>query len=186
MLAERTEQQRPKQQSHAGRVASRGQRLALWLWVVNLGVAVGAGLYESRIVVSEWLYVGESGQWYWDAEAARHSNTGLRFWAFVSSGPLTLATLANLVLAFRSAKPLRNVWLAGASVGLAERIFTFAYFIPQMITLMSGELPQAEAVPLAQQWETLNYVRHGLLIGTWVLSLKAFSMAYALGRKKPA
>src|SRR5690606_5087356 len=116
----------------------------------------------------------------------RHSNTGLRFWAFVSSGPLTLVTLVNLVLVFRAAKPLRNVWLAGVSVGLGERIFTFAYFIPQMITLMSGELPQAEAVPLAQQWENLNFVRHGLLSATWVLSLKVFSTIDALGCKEPA
>lgn len=27
----------------------------LWLFVINLGIAVGAGLYESRIAVPQWL-----------------------------------------------------------------------------------------------------------------------------------
>ena len=27
----------------------------LWLFVINLGIAFGAGLYESRITVPQWL-----------------------------------------------------------------------------------------------------------------------------------
>jgi hypothetical protein len=164
--------------------SSAAQRLALWLWVINLGVAVGAGIYESRIVVPEWLYVLPDGQWYWDAEAARQSDTGLSFWAYVSTGPLTLLTLINLVLAFRSTKPLRKVWLLAAGAGLLERCFTSAYFIPQMLKLMSGELSQAAAVPLAQQWQDLNQLRHVLLIVAWVVSLQAFAVASALARPK--
>jgi hypothetical protein len=37
----------------------------LWLFVINLGVVVGAGLYEHRIVLSEWIRTSESGT-YWD------------------------------------------------------------------------------------------------------------------------
>jgi hypothetical protein len=105
---------------------------------------------------------------------------GLRFWAYVSTGPLTLLTLVNLVLALRSAKPLLKIWLLGVGVGVIERAFTFAYFIPKMLRLMSDELPQSAAVPLAQQWQALNDVRHALLIAAWMVSLKAFAVAYAL------
>jgi hypothetical protein len=27
----------------------------LWLFVINLGIALGAGLYEHRIVVARWI-----------------------------------------------------------------------------------------------------------------------------------
>ena len=151
---------------------------------MNLGVAFGAGLYEARIVVPDWLYVLPNGQWFWDAAAARHSDTGLRFWAYVSTGPLTLLTLTSLVLAFRAGKPLRNTWLLGAGVGIVERVFTFVYFIPNMLDLMSKELTQSAAVPLAQQWQTFNEVRHVLLLGAWIVSLKAFAMAAALAPTK--
>jgi hypothetical protein len=30
----------------------------LWLFVINLGIAFGAGLYEHRIVVSRWITAG--------------------------------------------------------------------------------------------------------------------------------
>jgi hypothetical protein len=70
--------------------------ILLWLFVINLGIAFGAGLYEHRIVVPNWLSHGKDGA-HWNAGTARHDNTGLRFWAFVTTGPLTLLTLANLL-----------------------------------------------------------------------------------------
>jgi hypothetical protein len=68
-------------------------RLCLWLFVINLGVAFGAGLYEGRIVLSQWLSsAGDSGL-HRNVEAAQRDNTGLRFWIFVTTVPLTLHTL---------------------------------------------------------------------------------------------
>jgi len=44
--------------------------IILWLFVINLGIAFGAGLYESRIVVPQWLsYSPESG-YRWNSDAA--------------------------------------------------------------------------------------------------------------------
>jgi hypothetical protein len=164
----------------------RFQTLALWLWIINAGVVVGAGLYESRIEFPQWLSVVPSGRWVWNAEAARNANTGLRFWVYVSTGPLTLITLLNLVVALRSSGPARPIWLAGIALGLLERVFTFTYFIPQMLELMSGDLAQAEAVALAQRWHSLNYVRHALLVATWGAALKAFALFYtSRGRDTP-
>src|SRR4249920_1987062 len=103
--------------------------IVLWLFVINLGVAFGAGLYEHRIVVSRWVSSVQSGG-HWDAEAARRDDTGRRFWAFVSTLPLTLLTLANLFAAWRASGAVRGWWLAASLLALAERAFTFSYFIP--------------------------------------------------------
>ena len=61
----------------------------LWLFVINLGIAFGAGLYEHRIVVSRWItsseYSGsQSSGSHWNADAARRDDTGRRFWGFVT------------------------------------------------------------------------------------------------------
>ena len=152
-------------------------KLLLWLFVINLGIVLGAGLYEARIEFRQWLvYSGESG-YRWNAEAARQANTGLRFWVYVTTVPLTLLTLANLVAAWRARGAIRGWWLGAAVVALADRVFTFSYFVPTMVKLMSDEsLSQAQAVAMASRWGQLNYIRHVIVLVAWLLALKAFSL----------
>jgi hypothetical protein len=152
-------------------------KVLLWLFVINLGIAFGAGLYESRIVVPQWIsYSAESG-YQWNAEAARQANTGLNFWVYVTTVPLTLLTLANLVAAWRAQGATRRWWMGAAVAALADRVFTFSYFIPMMLKLMrDGTLPNSESVALALQWVNLNYVRHAIVLVAWLAALKTFSL----------
>jgi len=87
--------------------------LLLWLFVINLGIAFGAGLYESRILVPQWLNGSPEAGYRWNAEAARLPDTGLSFWVYVTTVPLTLLTVANLIAAWTtSVTPLRSAWLS--------------------------------------------------------------------------
>jgi hypothetical protein len=151
--------------------------ILLWLFVINLGIAFGAGLYEHRIVVSKWINTsGESGA-HWNAGAARLDNTGRRFWAFVSTVPLTLLTLANLFAAWRASGAVRGWWLAAGLAALADRAFTFSYFIPTMVGLM-GAADTPESVAVATRWRNLNYLRHTIVLAAWLGSLRAFGLLY--------
>lgn len=155
----------------------RFSRVLLWLFVINLGVALGAGLYEGRIVFSNWLVSSPESGLHWNAEAVRLDNTGVRFWVFVTTVPLTLLTLANLISAWRAVSPLRGWWLAAGIFALADRIFTFSYFIPTMVGLMEAP-DSSESIATATQWANLNYVRHAIVLTALLLSLKAFSVFY--------
>jgi hypothetical protein len=156
-------------------MAGTGSRILLWLLVINLGIAFGAGLYESRIVTSEWLSSSESVL-RWNAEAARRDNTGMRFWIFVTTVPLTIVTLANAVTAWRAEGLVRSWWLTATALALLERTFTFSYFIPVMAGLM--QMPDSPtSVSVAATWMTLNRGRHALLLTAWLAALQAFSMA---------
>ncbi len=155
--------------------------IIMWLFVINLGVAFGAGLYESRIVVPQWLIVSPESGRRWNAEAARQANVGLRFWFYVTTVPLTLLTLASLAAAWRTPDVARMWWLGAAAAALVDRVMTFAYFIPTMIKLMrEAALSESEAVAKATQWVKLSYVRHLATLIAWLLALKAFSLLYAL------
>jgi len=156
-------------------VSATTSAIALWLFVINLGVAFGAGLYEHRIVGPRWISPQASGSW--NAEAALLDDTGRRFWAFVTTVPLTLLTVANLFVAWRAAGALRGWWLAAGLAALAGRVFTFAYFIPAMIGLM-GKASSAESVAVATRWWNLNYLRHLIGLAAWLASLKAFALFY--------
>ena len=157
-------------------LSSTTSAVLLWLFVINIGVAVGAGLYEHRIVVPDWIPRTDGGA-HWNAEAARQDNTGLRFWAFVTTGPLTLITLANLVAAWRAPGPVRGWWLAAVVAVLLDRVLTFSYFIPTMIGLMNAADSPASAAAAAR-WANLNYVRHALTVAGWLAALKAFAVFY--------
>jgi hypothetical protein len=152
-------------------------RALLWLFVIFLGITFGAGIYEARIVVPHWLGSSEDSGRHWNADAARRDDTGRRFWAFVTTLPLTLLTLASLIVAWRAPDPLRSWWLAAATLAVADRIFTFSYFIPTMVRLMRAA-DSSESVMKAITWANLNYVRLAIVLAAWLASLKVFSLLY--------
>jgi hypothetical protein len=149
----------------------------LWLFVMNLGIAFGAGLYEHRIVVSRWVSSSASSGAHWDAETARRDDTGRRFWGFVTTVPLTLLTLANLFVAFQASGSVRSWWLAAGLAALTDRVLTFSYFIPTMVGLMRAA-DSPDAVAVATRWQTINYVRHAIVLAAWLASLQAFALVY--------
>jgi anthrone oxygenase-like protein len=143
-----------------------GRGILLWLFGLDLGIAFGAGIYEGRIVVPQWE----------DTPPQTWPNTGLKFWAYVTTVPLTLLTLASLVAAWRDQGPRRYWWLGAVAITVAERSATFSYFIPTMIRLMGTEdLPEAEVKATLSQWRGLNYGRHALTLAAWLAALKALS-----------
>ena len=64
--------------------------ILLWLFVINLGIAYGAGLYEKRIILPQWFSKSAESGLRVNSEAMRQTNTGLRFWAYVTTVPLGL------------------------------------------------------------------------------------------------
>lgn len=152
--------------------------LLLWLWVINLGIALGAGLYESVIVFPQWLVAAPEGGYQWQAEAAQAANTGLRFWVYVTTVPLTLLTLTNAITAWPHRGKLRRWWLGAVGLALAERLFTFGYFVPTMLSLMGDNLNSSDAVTTALQWSHLNHLRHIMLLVAWLAALNVLSLLH--------
>lgn len=147
-------------------------RIILWLFVIDLGIAVGAGLYETRIVVPRWMGSAKSPGF--NATAARAFNTGGRFWIYVTTVPLTLLTIASFVVLRWTDPQTRKWWTIAAYAALGDRVLTFVYFIPTMIHLMAGLEPNARAV--AFQWSEFNWLRHGMSIAAWLAALQAFAI----------
>lgn len=143
----------------------------LWLFVLDLGVVFGAGLYEARISLARWL--GANG---WDAAAARSDDVGRRFWGMAATAPLTLLTLANLYGAWTAPPHLAPWWWTAALAALGDRALTFGYFIPRMIGLLDA--PDSPAIRRrARVWARANYVRLTLVGVAWVAALETLVQA---------
>lgn len=152
------------------------KKISLWLFVIVLGITFGAGLYEARIVVPEWINETEA---FWNADAAIDSNTGLRFWIFVTSIPLTLLTIISIVFVLKSKGELKKWWGVALVAALLDRIMTFAYFVPTMVSLMEyGNSSEKEIVQSAMFWADVNYVRIAIVLIAWIAAMKAFAAYY--------
>ncbi|WP_375445079.1 anthrone oxygenase family protein [uncultured Fibrella sp.] len=151
--------------------------LLLALFILNLGTAFGAGLYETRIVLPLWFLRSPDLTYRVNTEAMHTIETGRTFWGFVTTGPLTLLTLANIFAAWQSPDPVHDWWLSAALLTLAERTGTFAFFIPTAIKLQkAGQLPAASVSRLVTSWVRLNYLRNALTLIAWLLALKALTI----------
>ncbi len=151
--------------------------ILLWLFVINHGIAFGAGLYEQRIILPQWFSRSSESGIRVNSAAMRSTDTGRTFWAFVTTIPLTLLTLANLVAAWQSQGPRHGWWLGAVVVTLVERIATFSYFIPTAVRLMRAEaLPSAKVEAMASRWMRLNHVRAALALTGWLAALRALSL----------
>lgn len=150
--------------------------IVLWMFVINLGMAFGAGLYEERIVLPQWFSRSSENGWRIDAEAMRRMDVGRNFWAHVTTVPLTLLTLASLAVTWNSGNSLKEWWLAAAIITLLERVGTFSYFIPTALKLMKAEIPSAARSATASRWMRLNLVRAALNLAGWLAALKALSL----------
>jgi hypothetical protein len=148
---------------------------ALWLFVLTLGIACGAGFYEHRIVLPRWLSGESDRHLHWNAAAARADDVGRRFWAGVTTLPLTLLTLLNAVAAASAHGSLRVWWLTAVVAAVADRLLTFSYFIPTMIRLMRAE-DSHEAVAIATRWSRLNHLRHAVIGVAWVTAMQALTL----------
>ena len=137
----------------------------LWLLVINVGIAFGAGLYEARVVVPGWMSL----------PVENWPNTGLKFWVYVTTVPLTLLAIINAMALLKDTHPRRRWWRNAIIVLAVERVATFSYFIPGMIAMMNGEAPRNEIEAALSQWLLLNHGRHLLTLSAWLMSLKALS-----------
>jgi hypothetical protein len=151
--------------------------LLLMLFIINLGITLGAGLYEIKIMLPQWFVRSAISGYSINAKAMQQTDVGRRFWAFVTTGPLTLLTLTNLVVAWQSAPPRHDWWMAATLVILAERLSTFVFFIPTAIRFQNADTrPVTNASRLVQTWLRLNYVRLALTLLAWLLALKTLSI----------
>ncbi len=150
--------------------------ILLTLFILNLGTSFGAGLYETKIILPQWFQKTANG-YRVNAMAMQELDSGRKFWAFVTTGPLTLLTLANLVVSWQSQQPGRGWWLAAALVTLLERIGTFSFFIPTAIKLeKADQFAPSQISRRIALWINASYARNALTLIAYLLALRALAL----------
>jgi hypothetical protein len=157
----------------------------LGLFVVMVGIQLGGGLYEKRVVVPQWSTVAPSEVGPALARSGQEASAR-SFWAFVSP-PVALLAVANLVAAWRAKRSRRRaLWLAASATMVLYSLSSYGYFVPTMIRLWQAEtLPPAEVESTVYWWVRLNYLRSLLGVAALVAALRALALP-AEGAGQPA
>ncbi len=157
-------------------------QILLWLFVIVLGIAIGGGLYEQLVVMPLWSVAPP------DSVIAYHQhnvanphftlNQGGRFWIYVMP-LLGLLTIATLLSGLKTRLEHRKWRIAGTILTLIVVVFTFAWFVPNIIKL-TGEGVMAmspdEVASLTNWWAGLNWVRAVLFLVGWLAALRALTI----------
>ena len=151
--------------------------ILLLLYAVMLGTTFGAGLYEARIVIPFWFPQRPDKSYVADFDNQRKIDSGREFWGMITTGPLSLLTLANLYFAFNSRGAIQIWWLTASLIVLIERIITFSFFVPTLMKLRKNEdFPDREVDSLIFWWVRLNYLRNVSTLIALVFILRALTL----------
>ena len=154
----------------------------LWLFVIALGIEIGAGLYETRVVLPLWTSAPpESVTAYHQHNVTNPQfalNAGGRFWMFAT--PLVgLLALATLLSGLRT-RPQHRQWrIAGTVLALVVVLSTFGWFVPNIIRLHGNDvmaMSAGEVTSLTRWWVNLNWVRVIFYLAGWLSALRALSI----------
>ena len=153
-------------------------KLFIWLFVIVLGIELGAGLYETLVVLPTWTP---------DALAYYRHNTefpqfaitaGPRFWMFQTPF-LGLVSLVTIITGLRTRPEHRKWRMIGAGLALFVVVCTLAWFVPNLLSLigdgvtkMSGE----QIASVTNLWVRLNWLRVLVYSAAWLAGLKAMTL----------
>ncbi|MET0754069.1 MAG: DUF1772 domain-containing protein [Pyrinomonadaceae bacterium] len=157
-------------------------QILLWLFVISLGIELGAGLYETLVVMPMWAAAPpDSVLEYYRHNAANPQftlNAGGRFWMFAT--PLVgLTAIAALLSGLKTRSEHRKWRVAGTILAIIVVISTFAWFVPNIIKLFSEAVTRMSAdeiTSLTNWWVRLNWVRAVLYAAGWLAALRALSI----------
>lgn len=157
-------------------------QILLWFFVIALGIELGAGLYETLVVMPLWAAAPPDSV----LEYYRHNtanpqftlNAGGRFWIFAT--PLVGLTGIAALLSGLKTRPEHRKWrMVGTILAIIVVISTFAWFVPNIIKLFSEAVTRMSADEinsLTNWWVRLNWVRAVLYAAGWLAALRALSI----------
>ena len=153
--------------------------ITLLLFVIALGIDLGAGVYEARIVVPLWANsIPES----LEADNPYRGvaiDAGMRFWAYATTAVAFFALLA-LVFGLHTSAPQRT-WRTFAAVAeLAVVASTLLYFRPTLVRLFMSHgagLTPAGAASTVRRWVLWSRVRIAVSFIAWCAALSALAVS---------
>jgi hypothetical protein len=158
---------------------ARLARVTLWLFVIALGLDLGAGIYEARVVVPLWAGGIPATLAAGNPFALVAIDAGIHFWAYLTSAVALLAVLA-LVSGLRTPAPQRAWRTVAAIAELVAVAMTLLYFRPTLVRLFmehGAGLSAAAIASTVHRWVLWSGARIVISFVAWCAALRALSLS---------
>ena len=154
----------------------------MWLLTMWMGFAIGAGIYETRVVLPLWAGGGADSLVRWHSAPFR-IDPGLRFWIFCTPGLGLLSAIVLGLFFSMSGRPAMLVRI-GSGLSLALVVWALVWFVPNFRAVTGPkfqEMNPDQAARTARLWRRLNLLRATLFLAAWVcMTAGAVTMERAL------
>lgn len=155
--------------------------IILWIFAAFLSIEVGAGLYETLVIIPMWMGgAPDSVIKYYELYAVNPQfalRAGERFWMFFTPS-VGLFALATLLSSFKTSPQHRKWRLIASGLSFFVVVVTFAWFVPNILRL-TFEVPTmspTEITTTANRWVILNYIRCVLAVTAMLCTFRTLSL----------
>lgn len=150
--------------------------------MILLGIAVGAGLYEMRVVVPLWAHSPPESAWYWEAQRTTNPqytpNSGLRLWVFLTPTH-TLLSLATLIAGLKTRGAHRRWLMASTITAFLLHLSAFVWFVPVITEILNSRslgISPDQVVSKTHMWVTLSWLRFVIGLAAFFAGLRALTI----------
>lgn len=154
-------------------------RSTLWLFVIALGLDLGAGIYEARVVVPLWAEGVPETLAAGNPYGRVAVTAGIHFWAYLTSIVAVLSVVA-LVFGVIAPEPRRKWQIFSAVAELTVVAMTLLYFRPTLVMLFLGHGAGLSASAIAAtvgRWVMWSRVPIVISFVAWCASLRALTFS---------
>lgn len=162
-------------------------QIILLLFVIILGITIGGGLYETLVVMPLWSATPpDSVIAFYQHNVANPQfvlDPGGRFWTFITP-LLGLLAIVTLLSGIRTDAGHRRWRMMAAGLALIVVVFTFVWFVPNIIRLLGSAVTTMspdDVANLTDWWVRLNWVRAVVYVGSWLAALRALTLPSRTG-----
>jgi hypothetical protein len=147
-------------------------QLLLCTFVFSIGLGIGGGVYETRVVYPNWRVNPIPSELGKKLVSSGQAGAARRFWPFISPVSALLAII-NAYIAWHQVGLVRNVWLAAAVSIILKSVGTYGYFVPTYIRRISQ--PESMEVStlrnVVRTWTALSPLRIWIELFAWTAGM---------------
>jgi hypothetical protein len=158
-------------------VLSTTDEILLCAFLFFVGLGIGGGLYETRVVYPNWSHEPTPNELGKRLVSSGQAAAG-RYWPLVSPASALLAVV-NVFLAWHQVGQVRDLWLMSSIAIVLKSIGTYGYFVPTYIRRISKpeSMDTLELRRVVRTWTRLSSLRVLVETFAWITGIWALVLA---------
>ena len=159
-------------------MAITAAQVLLCAFILSVGVGIGGGLYETRVVYPNWAENPTPDGLAGKLVSSGQAGAARRYWPLVSPASALLA-IVNVFLAWHQVGMIRNLWLMSSIAIVLKSIGTYGYFVPTYLRRIAkpDTMDAVTLRRLVRTWTGLSPLRVVAEAFAWITGMGALLLS---------